>query len=186
VDYGAQPRFGQALEGIAEVALNHAHVLAQQGQVDQANQLNRAVWALGQRAYENNVLMYPRYTGLQLMAMAGQQCFELPDQDQAALTQWSLALQTVRDQWEAKLPLIAGVAPHPGDLVNLALHDEDRTFRIAATLQLGIAKFKPGHRGNLRAIQSAIDAGRRDPDPLIVIAAGKADRLTRDQLHRIR
>ncbi len=189
VDHGAQPRFGEALEGVAIVGLDRAQQLVEQGDTAGAIAANCAVWALGQRAFEDNTLLYNRFTGLQLMQMAGQQLFTLTDHDSVdvdALMQWGEQLQSRSTLWSEKLGIVQSPSPKPADLVNIALHDGDRTFRIAAMLHLGVAKFNPGHRGNLRAIQSAIDTGRRDPDPLIAEAAGRADALTKDGLHRIR
>lgn len=188
VRVGEQPSFGDALEAIAGLSLDEAAARYDRDEQDDAVTLTLAVWALGQRAFTHNTRLYPRYTGLRLMHSAGQQLYAWSDDDaidHELLLRWAEALDAVQLAWQEKVKLVMSVDPHIGDLLNIAQHDEDKTFRVAATLRLGIIKYAPGHRGNSRAIQRAIDEAMADDDPMIARAGEAADDLTREQMRRL-
>jgi len=81
---------------------------------------------------------------------------------------------------------IMGTDPHVGDLLNVAKNDEDRTFRIAATLQLGIAKFTDGNPGNRSAINAYLGEAKQSDDPMLAEAAAAADALTLEDFRTLR
>ena len=80
--------------------------------------------------------------------------------------------------------MFATSSPQIGDLINVARYDQDPTFRIAATIKLGIAKFYAGTSSNRLAIQKAIQEARKDSDPLIREAAKLADTTTKQEARR--
>lgn len=149
-----------------------------------------ALFALGERAFRRNVLIGNRQFGLSLMidgggylgAFALQEEGRTPDDLNAA----GDAVNTVVDAWMPKLRTIMGSDPHVGDLLNVAKHDEDRTFRVAATLQLGIAKFTDGNPGNRAAIEAYLEEAKQSDDPLLAKAAAAADSLTLEEFRTLR
>lgn len=188
VTIGAQPDYGDAVENVYEDVIVRAAELYTRGDTAGARDLAIAVWVFGRRLFEDNVLLYHRVVGLDMMESAGSILFEISAKDEsldpAALRAWSAAIRKVRDAWQPKLEIIMGIDPHPGDLVNIALNDQDRTFRIEATLRLGIHRYG-ADRGNRRALQRAIDAAIGGIDPMIAEAGRAADKLTLQEKRRL-
>ena len=79
--------------------------------------------------------------------------------------------------------MIASAKPNVADLVRVADLDEDRTFRVFATHQLGYARYERGEAGNQRLIAEAIGRARESNDPLIKAAGLAAGAMTREQFH---
>ena len=188
LEVGGEPTNRDALEAVAVQVLDHSIGRYERGETAEAIDATRAVFVLGLRAFTHNDLLYPRYTGLRIMNTAGQQLYnwagdESVDADR--LVRWAEALDAVQNAWEPKVQIVMAVRPHIGDLLNLAQHDEDLTFRIAAIHRLGIIKFAPRHRGNRRAIGRALDQAMEDENPLISNAAHAANALTRDEMRRL-
>jgi len=185
---GAAPDFGPALEDIHAWMLDRAAHLYTHGQQDEGFELTRAVWTMGQRLFERSSRLYLRNTGLDMMESAGGMLFEMsgaegtPSED--ALAAWAEALGEIREAWQAKLELVLGVNPHPGDLVNIALKDEDPMFRFEATLRLGVHRYGVDV-GNRWAMQRAIEAAIAGDDPLLAEAGRVADALTLKEKRRL-
>ncbi len=189
VQPGATPDFAEALEMIPAVALGRAEEHYQEGNVARAVLITRAVWALGQRAFENNMRLYNRSQGLTVMLDAGDRLFhwsgEVDPDSVENVRQWMGVVHEVDKVWRNKYELLSRLKPHIGDLLNIARHDEDPSFRIAAVLKLGQVKFNPGGRGNNRVIMDTIEEAKADPDPLIVQAGIAAASLTPEQLRKL-
>lgn len=182
-DLQAGPNFGDALEGVGLVLLFAAQDRYQAGDKDGAIALSQAVWLLGRRAFEHNTHLYPRITGLTMMQNAGSQLLVwLPPEQTVG---WERGLRRIDDAWMAKLPIVSGTKPHIGDLTNIARNDQDPTFRLAATLRLGIAKFNPGTSGNLSAINAAIADAKADEDAKVRRAGLIADEATEAEVRRV-
>ncbi|MEZ6190677.1 MAG: hypothetical protein R3C45_05225 [Phycisphaerales bacterium] len=188
VAIGAQPDYGDALENIYENVIVRAAELYARGDTAGARDLALAVWLFGQRLFEHNTLYYHRVVGLDMMESAGSILFEMAAKDgspdPAALRTWSAAIKQIRSAWQPKLEIVMGIDPHPGDLVNIALNDQDRTFRVEATLRLGIHRYQ-ADRGNRRAMQRAIAAAIASDDPMISQAGRAADALTLEEKRRL-
>ena len=188
VAIGAQPDYGDALENIYENVIVRAAELYARGDTAGARELALAVWTFGQRLFEHNTLYYHRVVGLDIMESAGSILFEMATKegspDPAALRAWSAAIKQIRSAWQPKLEIVMGIDPHPGDLVNIALNDQDRMFRIEATLRLGIHRYQ-ADRGNRRAMQRAIAAALAGDDPMIAEAGRAADALTLEEKRRL-
>lgn len=185
VKLGAQPDYGPAVEEIAQDVLMRSITLYTSGEHEKARDLALAVWVFGRRLFENNTRLYNRNTGLDLMESAGSQLYQMSaeaDNDQAMFKAWGRALDDIRRAWQPKLELILSPNPHPGDLVNIARHDEDITFRVKATLRLGLHRYA-ADRGNRRAMQRAIDQAKASDDPLLAEAGRAADTVTHEQAH---
>ena len=182
-DLQAGPNFGDALEGVGLVLLFEAQNRFQAGDKEGAIAASEAVWLLGRRAFEQNTHLYPRITGLTMMQNAGSQLLVWLPPEQT--TGWERDLRRIDDAWMKKLPIVSGTDPHIGDLINIALNDEDPTFRLAATLRLGVAKFNPGAPGNLAAINDAIAEAKEDDNPRVRRAAMIADEATEAEMRRV-
>lgn len=184
-----EPAWGDALESIYLLAMEEADRRHEAGDVDGAVRIARAIWTLGRRAFEDNVRLYNRIQGLRLMGDAIGRLSRWLDPaalDTEALSDVASGLSRVRAAWEPKLRIVVGTDPPIGDLINLARHDQDRTFRVAATLRLGVARFKPGTRSNLRAINKTLDDAQASSDPLLAEAGRWAANLTLEEMKRLR
>ena len=178
----ADPRFGPALEWIQTILLHEADRLREADDDTAARDAAMAVWALGRRAFEHNTRLFNRRQGLRLMAASGQHMLQHADRygiDTAALRRWANTINTIQNKWMSKSQIIYSVDPHAGDLINLAKNDKDRSFRVGATLRLGIAKFTADGPANREAVQQTIDQLKKSDDQLIREAAQAADNATR-------
>ena len=187
---GARPDFEDAFEMIPGVVLQRAMELSQEGDAHGAVEAARAVWSLGRRAFENNVRLYVRSTGVVLMIDASQYLYIWAQEDESLIKPsdiepWAEALKEIEKSFRKKEELINSHEPHVGDLINIAHHDEDRTFRVAAVLKLGVMKFNPGSRGNARVVDQTLDQAVTSDDEMIAKAAQAAMDLTEEQLHRL-
>ena len=189
VNPASRPGFDDALETIPGVVLQRAVQLFDEGDQTRAIEAAQSVWVLGRRAFENNKRLYNRSTGLVLMIDAGQMLYawstEVDSLDPAKIEPWADGLKSVERAFRKKEELIKGHEPHVGDLLNIAHHDADPTFRIAAILKLGVVKFNPGNRGNARVVDQTLAAAVNDPEPLIAQAAKAAQDLTEAELRQI-
>jgi len=188
VQIGAGPDFDDAVESVYELAIYESARRYTHEDPQGARELALAAWVLGERMFRHNDRLYARVVGLDLMESAGGLLHEMsaddPTIDREALASWSSAITAIRRAWQPKLQVLMGVDPPIGDLVNLAMNDEDRMFRIEATLRLGIFKHAAGggnRRMILRSINQAID---RD-DPMIAEAGRAAQALTLEQKRRL-
>jgi hypothetical protein len=188
VEIGAQPDYGPALENITEWVLHRAAARYEVENPRPSRELVGAVWVFGQRLFEDNTRLYTRNTGLDMMESAGSLLFEMSVEGSSAeaevLRAWSSALDGVRRAWQPKLEVMLRVDPHPGDLVNIAVNDADRMFRVEATLRLGIHRHG-ADRGNRRAMQRAIRAAMASDDPMLAEAGRAADALTLEEKRRL-
>lgn len=188
----ARPDFDDALEIISPppwtlpvVALERADQLMELGRTDRAFLIAQSVWALGQRLFGRNVRLINRLAGLDIMTTASQTMTSMTvmmAEGDKKLAAWDEAIDQVHAQWEPKIDVVRGVTPHIGDLIKLSQSDKDLTFRVAATLHLGVVKFNPRSRGNVRAIRKRIQAAMQSDQPMVARAATVAEGFTRDQL----
>lgn len=189
VQPGATPDFDDALESIPGIVLARADEMYQDGNAARAVLAARAVWAFGQRAFQNNTRLYIRIQGLAIMLDAGDKLFqwtsEVGDRGAKNVREWMAVAHEIDQRWRGKYELIARLKPRVGDLLNIAQNDEDPSFRIAAILKLGLTKFHPGGRGNMRMITATIEDAKGDSNALIVQAGIAAAGLTRDQMRKI-
>lgn len=157
---------------------------------DQAGavRLAGALFVFGKRAFEKGEILEARRVGL--MAMTGSAALMYgwegaPGVDRDAAKAWYEATAQVTNAWQAKMAMVSTPEPHIGDLLNIANHDEDRSFRAYATVWLGSAKFAPGGRGNKAAIDRTIDAARASDDKLMQQAGQVAKDLTLERRNRL-
>ncbi len=177
------PQFEDALERTAQLVASQAIDLYSKDENQRAHDCAVAVLVLGQRAYVHSQRLYPRYQGLVYMEGAAQ-ILAANEPENKEVEQWTSPLRKMLRDWDAKNEVVLVFNPNIGDLVNVALNDEDMTFRVEATLRLGIAKFNPRHRGNLRAINNAIAKAKASADPLLQKAGQVADAYTIEEMRR--
>ena len=186
---GVYPDFDDALEEVFTLAIYRSAYLYAHQDPDGARDLALAVWVFGRRMFEHNVRLYNRNTGLDMMESAGSLLYDMsandPSLDTDTLHAWSQAIDDIRRHWQPKLEAILVTEPPIGDLVNIALNDQDRMFRIEATLRLGIHQHSPVGAGNQRAIQDAIQSNLQSDDRLLAEAAKAADAFTLEQKRRL-
>lgn len=189
VQPGATPDFHDALELLHVLALLRADEAYEAGNKADAVKIARAVWAFGQRAFQNNVRLYNRLQGLTIMLDAGDKLLpwstELGTADSESIRSWLAILDEIAQIWQAKYELLASLRPRIGDLLNIARNDQEISFRVAATLKLGLAKFNPGGRGNKRVIDDIIRKAMTHSDPLMVQAGIAANAMTKEQMRKL-
>ncbi len=150
----------------------------------------KAVWAFGHRMFKHNLRMLPRWDGVEIMAMAGYEMShmsgELPPPDREDLPDfrsWDRALTRILNRWEGKRRVVSSVKPPIGDLIHIARNDEDKTFRLEAILEMGLAKWTTNSRGNLRVMRGLMEqAAAASDDPQMARAGEAALEFTREDM----
>jgi hypothetical protein len=184
----ATPAYGAALEAVPDAVLRRAAKRAEAGETAEAVQAAQAVWALGERLMRNSVRLMNRRQGLVMLKGAANlfaDCSEKQPELATKLEPWVPALRRFDEPWESKMAIVRVVRPHIGDLINMARNEKDLTFRLEAVLNLGVAKFNAGHRGNRRAIDETINAAKADANPLIAEAGRAAEAYTLEQVRKL-
>ncbi|MEM9414154.1 MAG: hypothetical protein AAGA29_01590 [Planctomycetota bacterium] len=180
------------------LAVNHRLArLLEEGAHEEADQLARAHFELGRRVFAQNTRLRVRQHGLGLMHAGltqARQVLQAQSQDEASesaeptkpeqdLAAWEQAVTTIDTAWREKLDWISSARPNVADLIRVAEEDQDRSFRVYATHQLGYARFECGEPGNQRMIAQAIGRAGESDDPLIRQAARFAQRMNREQFY---
>ncbi len=148
-----------------------------------------AVFVLGHRAFTHSTRLDIRHVSLFAMKEAGNRLFAMTkpnDPIRAQVEAFAGPISQVDLQWDGKLKIVKNPKPHTGDLIHIAENDQDRSFRVAATRWLGVAKFNAGTKGNERAIREAIARAKAGNDAELKAAAEAAERFTAAELRRFR
>jgi len=183
------PEFEGALEGILDVMTVRAQAHFDANDDKEILKTARVTFAFGYRLFKHCKRLYNRRVGMDMMESALSwmgSAVEWIDDGEAKLQAWESALLAVRDSWNTKIKIVHSVKPHIGDLLNIAKNDQDITFRAAALLHLGIAKFNPGNAGNKRAIDNAIEEALQNGNEMIAKAAQGAKDFTKEELRKVR
>ncbi len=181
---GAQPSYANAPRSMANLIdlMIVKKVRDKEMTPEQAEPIIQAIWAMGQRLFINNLRSFSRESGLSAMHSAYHASGMIPGTPTAkAMATWIDRLKETESRWMLKKQLFAYDAS-VGDLVRLAQLDEDRTFRLEAILQMGVARWTKPTRGNVRAISSALNSAMYGSDPLLAKAAKAANSSTREQV----
>lgn len=169
------------------------------GEYEQAEQAALAGFEFGRRHFTQNVRLRPRMNGLGLMKInlgylhnlakvrheAGELDADQFEAEQGRCKTWLEAIAAIEAKWQPKIKAIGSVEPIVGDLLRVAALDEDPTFRIFATLQLGYAKLVRGDPGNHPAIILAIEEAKSSDVPEVQAAAAAAETMTIEQYRQI-
>lgn len=103
-------------------------------------------------------------------------CRELDAQRKAAAMRWLEKNRICRQ-------LNQGLVP--GDLANLALHDQDRSWRLEGTMWLGVAQWVSASGRQRRAIQTLLNTLERNEDFYIAEQARAAGAIERSTVHEL-
>ena len=193
------PEMKRRLTVVMSAIKLHTDQLIESGQYDPASETAGAYFVLGQNLYENNTRLRPRQAGLMMMrsalttwlriAKAQSDAGRLPADQLSKITaaaqKWFDAIRAIETAWDIKLKSIDIPDPNVGDLVRVAQMDQDPSFRVFAVRRLGLARFEHGDRGNITAIDKAIDAAKASDDPMIRSAAETAQTLTKEQFRQV-
>lgn len=171
----------------ALAALKHAETLEDKAQ---ALLICRAVWAFGQRIFENNVIFELREAGRANFKSAANTLIKRldPDNEQDSewwdrIDAWGEAESHYDQQIQRMFQLVRrSDNVQIGDVINVAIYHADPAFRIMAVQRLAELKFDPKTPANLKAIQGAVTKAKSDPDAYVVQAAHGAQRFTREDL----
>jgi hypothetical protein len=194
----ARCQYSDAIDRILASMQHHGDNIWKQGRKKEAVALGRAMWALGRQEFEKCVRLDNRIQGLTIMMEAGgKQLYNWSEKDEqlsADIDPWIYVegrpikdgpLHKIQDNWTPKISVVMALKPQIGDLLYIAEHDEDLSFRLEATYKLGIAKFAPRTRGNKRAIEHMIEKLKNSPEPQIAEAAARSANFTLDDLHHL-
>jgi hypothetical protein len=172
--------------------LSHAVLVASdQWKKDQPMEAERAAAAvvvMGERLITQSQRLALRRAGLAMMQQAlprYQMLLKQREADTASATIRIDALGRVLETWTPKLQTMYSPEVNVADLIRIAEKDQDRSWRIAATLWLGYAKFRPDGQANLASLEAAIDRAKQHDDPQIAEAGRAAEAFTRDDFHRL-
>lgn len=175
-----------AFELAPQSAMYRADELWRKGDKARAQEAAKAVWLFGQRAFEHSTRFSNRYNGIGTMLFVYGTMQGWDPALAEPMRPWADPLMQGVRAWEEKISVVRSNPPKVGDLLNVARHDEDLTFRIEATLWLGVARWNPRTTANEREIDKAIEEASASSDPTLAKAAQYARTLTREQLRRIR
>jgi hypothetical protein len=185
----ARGPYSAALQEAPRVVLSRAQTLFDQGHKQRAIEMGRAMWALGLRGYTKNNRANERFLSLWCMEMAHDALRDWlgEDGDEAkALKFWGSHIQTMNRSFKHKYELLMRQGPNIGDVIRIANEDQDPTFRMEATLKLGVLQFAPKNKANLKLMQQTFERNRKDANPLVAKAAAEAQAMTVDQIRRMR
>lgn len=176
----AEPTFGLAMQKTTEVVSLYAADLLNKKESTRALAAGKAVWALGQRAFMDNLRFTVRATGLEIMD-AGSALIQECD-PQSPVTQWQPYIRNTREAWTKKGATVFALEPNVADVIAIAQLDKDPTWRFESTLKLGSLKFFWGSKkGNKALIDQALARAKEDADPQIAQAGAAALAITREQ-----
>lgn len=186
------PAFQDAFLRASEAALGHVFQLWDRdpdSHAQRLEQLSRATWALGQQMFEKSHRLPVRAQGLELLKYAGSELFNMSEdgsQLDRDIRQWIDEFNEFdRDYWRPKVNLVYELTPNVADILRVATMDEDKSFRIEATLALGWLKFTVRTRADDEAIKEAIATLKQDENEHIAKAATAAEALTVEDLKKL-
>ncbi len=81
VKIGAEPDFADSVEAIYELAIYESAYRYSHGDAEGARDLALAVWVFGRRMFKENVRLYNRVVGMDMMESAGAMLYEISSSD---------------------------------------------------------------------------------------------------------
>jgi len=156
----------------------------------------RATLIWGDRLFHNGVYVAYKSAGLGCVSEGLAACereyskdfFADPAKEGAAKEMYAAYLKDTAG-WNPKEKLVRRLGPlsKPGDLWNLAEHDEDRAWRIEGVMWLGVAKWTEVSEGpERRAIQKFLQKKATSPDAVMAKRAKIAADFTRMDVRTMR
>ena len=196
VNYENEKQPLTALVSLANGAC-HAALLIDKQQPAEALKLYEAVFALGQKLYQERLCYAELDAGLTMMAqgstMIGKNAEATGDKARAERAkQFDQSRKLYVNQRIFPALRVIGSADqatlerHAGDVFYFARHAGDRMWRVEAILKLGRYRYNAGRIGDQRSTGKAIRELLNDPDPVIKTAAAAARDLTAEQYRMLR
>ena len=185
---GLDADFARSVTGLVQALAGHAEATHADGDTQRADELARALLSFAVRLHRHGQTLTARMYGLMLIENAGMTLAKVHAGDAAMmqkLAAYNDAMVKVRKPWEEKQKVVLAGKPHVGDTLNIALNDKDPTWRATATMTLGRLKFSPGSKGNLKAIEAAIEKLKGDDNPRVAEAAQAAEAMTREDIQKM-
>lgn len=168
--------------------------LATGHKTDQARRYYQAVYALGEKLYDER-LTYDEYSkGLSLMnesTIGLSECATGDLQTQLQHQETAMRDYDVNHVQPIYQALVSAdqqdIAIHAGDIFEFATKSTERMFRVEAILSLGRLKFDAARSADQQAAPGYIQkaAAAADPDPAVQAAAAAAGGLTLEQYRMI-
>jgi hypothetical protein len=159
----------------------------QQKDFDKAEKVARDMFKMGchlvdERGHVNIVLVGLQ---LQILGLGGFEALykNSPKNDPGAVSdtkEYFRQLSPICDSYNTKMEIVHAMKLHPGDIFNIAEHDEDHAWRVQAVQSLALIKFTVGSKGDKRHVQKLIGGFRKSEDKLISVVAKAADEFTRE------
>jgi hypothetical protein len=165
----------------------------------QAEKPLQHMFVLGIHLFQERSLPYVSTTGLDIQLAALKWLQELynawpgaPRHRLALIGQYEHQLSVIRElcrkkrQWlwdniPATDPRTGDPILAPGDVFNIAEHDQDRAWRVQAIIALGPMKYRITGRGDSRKTRKLIEWFLMSKDPLEEAAAQAASKMTQDE-----
>ena len=133
--------------------------------------------------------MVIRTTGLEIIKAAGTEIFNWSEDGSklgADIVAWTDGLNKFESNyWIPKSEVVFSLKPNIGDVLNVAMHDQDISWKLEATLALGRLKWNARTTGNKKAILRAIEELKGSQDQLIREAAQIADAFTAEDVRAL-
>jgi hypothetical protein len=191
---GPEWKIRDTLYTIGQLASKAATSMRSDKNKDGAFKASRAALIFGDRLFNNGPFVAYKSAGLGVVSegLAGFEAYYserfFPDAAKAAAAKElydSYRKQTER--WNDKEKLVRAIPPsEPGDLWNLAEHDEDRAWQLDGLMWLGVAKWTNADGSQRSAIQKYLEGKMTSPDPLIAQRAKFAADFKREDVRTMR
>jgi hypothetical protein len=193
----ARPKFGAALQVLADVTMRRAQELHERPNAEQkarAEKAAKAVFAMGLSLFDKSQRVPIRTNGIAIMTSAGTELYNWSGEGNEyadTVTKWTNAINAlIEDYWKEKSEVVYSLRLNTpelratiGDLLKFAYEDKDQSWRIEAILALGRVKYMPGRgKGNDRAVLTCIAALKQDKNAKIAEAAAAAETYTKEDV----
>ncbi len=157
---------------------------------DQAIDILQEALILGKHMTDERVHADMLARGLQIQRDAANKLFatyqqrdpQAYAQQMNAANEYFTAAQSAAATANEKINVIWRAKPNPGDLFNIIENDEDRSYKVLATLTLGLVRYTHKSRpGDQRVVAKLIEQHAGGSDPFLASAAKAAKNLSEDE-----
>jgi hypothetical protein len=187
-------RIRDTLYTMGQVASKAATSMRSDKKRDEALKASRAVLIFGDRLFNQGGYVAYKSAGLGCVSegLAGLEAYYserfFPDAGkEAAAKELYESYRKQTESWNKKEKLVRRIPPlDPGDLWNLAEHDEDRAWRADGLMWLGVAKWTNASGAQRSAIQKYLESKMASADPLTAQRAKLAAEFKREDVRTMR
>jgi hypothetical protein len=192
----ARMPYVRAFDSIGMISMLKADLLAKAGRTDDAEALLKAVLAFGYHIEQERIRYSETITGVGLQRAASRRLVQLykatnrADLQQAA-QQYLESIQHLQERLEAKASSttarLQDASPPPAELFWLLDNDQDRMWRIEATLLLGLTQWTAPRSADRNASRERLAMmSEQTADPLLQEAALAAREITPQDVRKVR